>query len=222
MDTKISIPENSSDIIRETYESLIKTMTGVATAEKKDLILSVSRVLQNIRATNLLGLLKNEWEYWKEKGKIKEDYHQTEQHLNCLHELLEFLENDIPDELRFNTLKKILLVAASESLSDRNDILPQQFLAISKRLSSGEMMVLFAAYKLAKECDFNYPSSNVWKKDISANSPLKFTALVELHEKNLIELKLIGAPSFFTKQCRLSDLGIEFCRYIEAYETIQP
>jgi hypothetical protein len=189
-------------------------------------------MLQNIRATNLLSVLQKEWEYWKDKGKIKEDYHTTEQHLNCLHELLEFLDKDIPDELRFNTLKKILLIAASEKISSRDDILPQQFMRICKSLSSGGIIVLSTAYDLAKKNNFNFKEhldAENWLKIIAENSPLKSSSLVELHENNLMELKLISSRThsdrsgiLFVSRFRLTDLGIDFCKYIETYDSIKP
>lgn len=223
----------SKDVIQNTYDSLIQGLTGLATSEKKELIFSISNILQRIRGTNLLGVFKEEWEYWKGKGKIKDDYHRTEQHLNCLHELFEFLDKDIPDDLRFNVLKKILLVAASEKKSTRTDIIPQQFMRISKRLSAGELVVLFTAYKLAKKHNFNYQEKRYgareWLQIIADNSDLKYVSLVELNEKKLMDLRLItdrtygdGSGVQYIRKFRLSDLGIEFCNYIESYESIKP
>lgn len=231
-DSKNMIIKSTSDILEKTYVNLIKGIAGLATADKKDLIFSVSRVLQNIRATNLLGSLKKEWDHWQEKGKIKEDYTKTEQHLNCLHELLDFLDNDIPDELRFSTLKKILLVAASETISNRDEVLPHQFIKICKKLNSGEIIVLLTAYKLAKEHNFKYNQNmgaRRWLDIIAQNSLLKYSALVELHEDNLITLKLIydrinpdRSGIQMSNQLRLTDLGIDFCKYVEEYEIIKP
>jgi hypothetical protein len=87
--------------------------------------------------------------------------------------------------LRFLTLKKILLVAASETISSRNEVLPHQFIKICKKLTSGEIIVLLTAYKLAKEYNFNYNDrmgAIHWLGVIASSSPLKHAALVELHE----------------------------------------
>ena len=231
-DSDKMIVKSTSDILETTYTNLIKGITGLATADKKELIFSVSRVLQNVRAINLLDLLKKEWDYWLEKGKIKEDYTTTEQHLDCLHELLDFLDIDIPDELRFITLKKILLVAASETISNRDEVLPHQFIKICKKLASGEIIVLLTAYRLAKEYNFKYNGPIAvrhWLEIIASNSPLKHVALVELHEENLITLKLLYDSTFterigfqISRQFRLTDLGIDFCKYVEEYDTIKP
>jgi len=61
------------------------------------------------------------------------------------------LEKVIPDELRFSIIKRVFLVAATESVSDRNSLLPQQYMKICKKLESGEIMVLNATYFVAKE-----------------------------------------------------------------------
>ena len=226
------ITKSTSEIIESTYQNLIKGMTGLAIADKKELIFSISRVLKNIRASNLLVLLRKEWDFWQEKGKIKDDYTKSEQHLNCLQELLDFLDNDIPDETRFAALKKIFLVAASETISNREEILPQQFIRICKRLTSGEIVVLLTTYKLAKEKNFKYNpaiSMHQWLELIANNSPLKYSELVEMHEKNLITLRLISGPAYsdgsgiqMSSQLRLTSLGIAICKYLEEYELIKP
>lgn len=231
-DSENAIVKSTSDILESTYINLVRGLTGLATSDKKELIYSVSRIFQNIRATNLLTLLKKEWDYWEEKGKIKDDYTTTEQHLNCLHELLDFLDNDIPDELRFGTMKKILLVASTESISKRDDIMPQQFIRICRQLSSGEIILLFAAFDLAKANNFQYKGVsdyNGWLKVMAENSILKYPALVELHEAKLTELKLLTNRHYSDKsgiqlsnQLRLSNFGLDFCKYVETYNEIKP
>ena len=227
-----NVIKSTSDIIESTYINLIRGITGLATSDKKGLIFSVSKILQNVRATDLLISFKKEWDSWKDKGTIKDDYSTTEQHLNCLHELLNFLDNDIPDKLRFDILKKILFVAASETISKRDDVLPHQFMQISKNLNSGEFMVLFTAYNLAKSSDFKFPenlSAHRWAELIAENSPLKYSSLVQLYEDNLIKYKLLYDRMYndksgiqMSQHLSLTSLGLDFCRYVEQYDNVKP
>lgn len=124
------------------------------------------------------------------------------------------------------------MVAASETISNRDEVLPHQFIKICKRLNSGEIIVLLTAYKLAKENNFEYSqhmSARQWLEIISKNSPLKYSALVELHEDNLVTMKLIYERTNsdrsgiqMSNQFRLTDLGIDFCKYVEEFENIKP
>lgn len=56
--SKNEIIKSTSGILETTYINLLKGLTGLATADKKELIFSASRILQNIRSTSLLGSLK--------------------------------------------------------------------------------------------------------------------------------------------------------------------
>ena len=85
-----------------------------------------------------------------EEGSIKDDYQATEQHAECLQELLDFLDQESPDQFRFDALKKILLISATEEHSSRDSVLPQQYMKIVRELGSLELLVIITTYALAK------------------------------------------------------------------------
>ncbi|MCB0510093.1 MAG: hypothetical protein KDC82_04960 [Bacteroidetes bacterium] len=145
--------------------------------------------------------------------------------------MLDSLDKDIPDEIRFSYLKKIFFVTASEKCYSRESNLPQQFMKICRTLSSGEIIVLNACYRICQknwQKEHNFQSASEWVKIIANISDLKYTALVEIHEQKLIEKRLIsrrihGDRSGVVLQpyFRLTDLGYEICSYIEKYEEIE-
>jgi len=225
------VKRDTSQILNDTIQNIAAGLTGLASSDRKELLLSVGHIIQRLRGGNILSAFLKEWEEFKEKGAIKDDYPHTEQHLNCLHELLDFLENDIPDDIRIKALKKILLVAASEKFSSRDDILPHQYMKICKGLSGGEMIVLFTAYDIAKKANFNIPKSlgaSRWLEEIAENSALKTSALVELHEEELMKKKLISERAntdrsgiSLANQSRLTNFAIDFCKYIDNYDDLK-
>lgn len=223
-----SFEQDTESVIENTLKELVSGLTGVATSSKNDLILSLSHTFQKMRGGQLLAVLSDEWDRYKEKGKVKDDYQFTEQHKVCLQELLEFLDKDSPDEVRFSILKQIFLVAASEEVSDRESILPQQFMKIARSLSDGEVMLLTAIWKISNEhkgeYDQNYSAAQ-WIDEVTVVSGMKYKELVEIHEQELIDKRLLtprrhGDNSGITVRpnYRLTDLGCDLCHFIGKYE----
>ncbi len=218
--------KDTGEVIKKTLTSLAEGITGIAASERKDLALSVGHIFQSLRKGQFLSRLSEDWDSYREKGRIKDDYIGTEQHRSSLQELLDFLDNDSPDEIRFEVMKKIFLVAATETASDRNSLLPYQFLRLCRGMSSGEVIVLNTTYRIAKSGQMpDVNVANKWLETIAKESGLSHASLVEIHEEKLIKKHLItrrqlrdgsrvSVPNF-----RLTSLGLELCEYIDSYDS---
>lgn len=79
-------------VLVDTLQALAEGTTGLLTSSKNELILSIGAIFQRLRGGDFLSALICEWDKFKEKGRIKDDYQATEQHMACLGELLEFLD----------------------------------------------------------------------------------------------------------------------------------
>lgn len=220
--------DNTENILTKTLTNLAEGLTGVATSSRNDLVLSISHTFQRMRGGQFLSTFLEEWNKYREKGKIKDDYQFSEQHQACLQELLEFLENDCPGETRFKVLQQIFLVAASEEISDRNSFLPQQFMKISRTLSNGEVILLSTVWRVVKEDSINFKkrySAHEWLQEVTAASCLQHIELVEMYEQGLMDKKLLTQRTHGDRSgvnvkphYRLSSLGYKLCEYIQAYE----
>ncbi|MFC1823127.1 hypothetical protein ACFL9T_10610 [Thermodesulfobacteriota bacterium] len=220
--------QNTENIIINTLTGLAEGLTGIATSSKNELILSVSHSFQKMRGGQFLSAFLKEWNRYRKKGKVKEDYQFTEQHKVCLQELLEFLDKDSPDEVRFDLLKQIFLVAASEEASGRDSFLPQQFMKIARSLSGGEVILLTTIWQFAKEHNGEYDQhygAARWVKEVTEASGMRYKALVEIHEQGLVDKRLLTPRQLVDKSgvivkpyYRLTDLGYEICCFIEKYE----
>jgi len=216
----------TSNFLARTIRNLAEGITGIAASEKKDWYLSIGYLLQRFRSGRFLETLKSEWEEYRDKGRIKNDYVDTEQHRECLQEILDFLDRDSPDHTRFAAIKRVFLNTATERLSSRDSVLPQQYMRICRKLSSGEVLVLQATFQLAKEYGESVPELGAtgWLRRLAETSHLTHEELVELHEHTLMEKNLISPRRYGdrsgivqTKHFRLTALGYELCRFMQEH-----
>lgn len=221
--------KDTKNVIIETLTCLTEGLTGIAASERKELAFSVGHIFQSLRKGQFLSKLLDEWNSYREKGRIKEDYIGTEQHQACLQELLASLDKDCPDEFKFQTLKKIFLVAATEKDSDRNSLLPYQYLRLCSEMTSGEILVLHTTYELAQnknvQKDNSLAASSAWLRRIADNSGLVHTSLVEIYEEKLMKKYLLTGRVHPDRSAvaiephfRLTELAYDFCKFIANYE----
>jgi hypothetical protein len=229
MDKQEKWHKDTGEVIKNTLTSLAEGITGIAASERKELALSVGHIFQSLRKGQFLSRLGEEWDSYCDKGRIKDDYIDTEQHKSCLQELFDFLDKDSPDEIRFEVMKKIFLVASTETASDRNSLLPYQFLRLCRGMSSGEVIVLNATYRIAKSEQIPDVSGavNPWLNAIAKESGLGHASLVEIYEEELIKKHLIsrrlyhdGSGVDAKPHFRLTSLGLELCDFIASYDSI--
>lgn len=220
----------TTNIIDRAIMSIAEGVTGIAASDRREWYKSLGHLLQRIRSGRFLSTLREEWQSYTDKGRVEDDYLISDQHAECLQELLDFLDQDSPDEIRFTVLKKIFLTAATEAISDRNSALPQQYMKICRSLSSGETLVLLGAYDEARSSPpADRPgSAATWIGEVAESSGLKHGELVELHERHLIEKNLL-TPRLHSDRSgialgphsRLTNLGWEICMFIQTYDDQQ-
>jgi hypothetical protein len=221
----------TGEIMKDTALSIVAGLTGLASSDKNDCVLSASRVFQGLIKGKGLQQLMDEWQALVEKGKIKEGYEKTSQHQDCFLELLRFLDNDCPDEIRFQTLKKIFLVAATETASDRESLLPYEYMKLCKSMSSGEIITMLTAYRILVDkkhvsfTDINFDHN--WTARIVSNAQFEHLELVEIYKNKLFEKRILVQHSEYSgrmargeiaKDNGLTSLGLALCKYIESYE----
>ena len=219
--------KDTGDTIRDTLTCLAEGITGIAASDRKELAFSVGHIFQSLRKGQFLSKFLTEWQVYREKGRIPEDYQETEQHHACLQELLEFLDHDSPDEVRFEVMKKVFLVAATETVSDRNSLLPYQFLHLCRGMASGEVIVLNATYRIAKSGQFpDVSGANQWLDIIAKESGLGHSSLVEIYEEDLIKKHFLSRRLHADRSgvaakphFRLTSLGLMLCEYIASYDS---
>jgi len=206
--------------VADTLQALAEALTGIASSDRKDLFLSIGYLFQRLRGQSFLGAFDAEWQRLREKGRIRDDYSQTEQCQACLQELLDSLDRDSPDKIRFDFIKRVFLAAAQEKQSDRDSVLPQQYMRLARQLSSGDILVISAAYELSKYPAERTNSAREWLNKIAKQSGLEHSNLVEIYEKALMEKYLLTGrllsdrSEVDTEHYRLTPLAVGLCEFL--------
>ena len=217
--------DSTTNLLTRTAVNLAEGLSGLAASDRKDVYLSFGYLFQRVRSGRFLDTLTDEWNKYRSRGKVKDDYLDTEQHRECLQEVLDFLDNDSADETRFNAIKQVFLNAASEQFAARDSILPQQFMKICRTLSSGEVLILQAIYRSIvtgqRYSNSDHVGEHQWLTAIAERSGLQHVALVESYEQKLISKYLISPRKHadksgvtLTSHDRLTEFGYSLCQFI--------
>lgn len=213
---------------------IAEALTGILASDFKDWKLSAGKIVQATIKGSLLTQLGSEIKKYREEGKIKEDYLESDLNRASLKELLKFIDEETPDEIRFKAMKSIFL----SSLGKGDEALAHELLQICKKLSSMEIMILSTNYNVVKgaakprtpgiEWGAN-KGIGYWAQVISEQIGHNLPEIILQYEDNLIELKLISdrdrpdttriASNFIpTSYFRLTPLGYKLCEFITKYE----
>lgn len=222
--------ENSADsLFAATMDSLVQGIGGLASLSRREAAISISHLVQRSRGIGFLTALKLGWDELKLKAKIPDGYNTSDQCINNLQELLQALDSELVDETRFDAMKRVFLVSASEERSSREGILPYQLMQIARSLSSGELLVLKAAFQGYNDglVTDKTDSAHNWLARVSTLSNLKYSSLVEVNEEKLILKHLLSGRLFGDKSgvqlkpyYRLTELGKDFCEFISHYDEL--
>jgi len=226
-----AMTQETPDVFGSAIENATAAIAGIAASDHKELVLSLGYVFQRTRSIGFLAALKSEWEKYQKKGKIAEDYPGSNQHQECLQELLESLDRDLPDEIRFETLKAIFLVAATECESTRESLLPIEYLRVARAICGTECVILSALHRLAQKTGYGENAAEqvkVWLSAVAEEAGLEHPELIAYYEDNLVSKFLISerlgdrqdAIRLGTRY-RLTSFGYGFCEFVSAYERIK-
>jgi len=215
-------------------------LTGVLASPMQDWKLSAGKIVQAIVKGSLLTQLGREFQYYINKGKIKGDYLATDKNRISLNELLKFIDEYVPDEIRFNAMKSIFLTSVSKRSTRIDEELAYQFMQMCKKLSSSEILILKAAFDILNKKfrkgvlkpDLDIARADSWFEAIAKQIGHGISELVEQQEEHLTNLKIITAreqpPNLATSHdtfrkseyFRLTSLGYKLCKFITKYEKI--
>jgi len=191
-----------------------------------------SRLVEMSIKDTLLTKLGKELKKNKDAGMLKNDFILKSKTKSCLYELLKFIDKDVPDEERFSAMKSIFLKSISANASDEDELLAYELMQICKKLSSNDILHLKTIYDIASGGGTNIQGANTqttgleeWLNIVANKVGHKMRALVELSERNLVELKLIGNRRHAdgsgienSTTFRMTQFGMKLCEFISAYK----
>lgn len=225
--------QNPKNLLSETVENIAAGIVSITSIDRGNLILSASHLVKTMIKGKFLDGLNEEWQKHVSEGRIKLDYKFNPEHYNTLAEMLEYLDNGVPNDKVFDVMKKIFFTSIIEKNVDDQSILPYQFLQITKKLSSAEILVLITIREMHLKGEFetepnNFSSIQVFFGIIAQKTGLIYKELLELTMDSLCAKKLLP-PSFSSnpalrvgnnKEKEPTVLGKAFCEYIEKYDEL--
>lgn len=161
---------------------------------KGDLVQAASNVIQNSAKTSLLEALSIEWEKLQKAGEVKDDFADPSRN-ECLIELLDSLDKDLPDQKRFEAMKKILFKAASSSIDEKEALRISQLIKSCRNLNGSELLILETSYRQCIEAKGAevVRAADQWPYAVaSASDGFLTPGIVEKYEDPLIDKKIIA------------------------------
>jgi hypothetical protein len=191
------------------------------------------RIVQAAFKAQLFQQFGREIDELRAKGKLPDNFSKNKNGYKSWIELMTILDEESPDEDRFEALKAMFYGVNKINATDRERILNYQLFQIAKALKSGELLVLRAIFESYEAGEFN-PNTNdttpltIWLSRITNRGGLSLTGLVLRAEPVLIEQGLItrrvnssdvrdDQQVVFAANARLTDLGIRFREAIKSY-----
>lgn len=241
-DSYVLVARDYADIVHLENPNVIERILSASRSEKvayvsalltsglSRLAFAGPRVAFTAMVVEALTDLGKEVSNWMKSGKIPEDFSGRPSGYQTWVELLQEIDSNPADVERLKAMKAMFLAANRIEATDGESILGYQLFTIAKNLSSGQLLLLRAAYG-------NYMgyvqgprtggiiSTREWRTMMASNLGHKLSALVARDERKLVEYGLIAPwtrpdeESIPLMDARMTDLGIRFCQNLETYET---
>lgn len=155
----------------------------------------------------------------KDKGKIKEEFVDSDLGKACLGELLEAIDRN-PDPARIAALKNAFIRIATNPGKDAEAVYQQQLLHMIGSLSSGEIVLLATMYRVGGMNQ--YTESRRWLSDMAKETGFTDEGLVRISETPLMEKYLVlprehrdGSGISWSQRNRLTGLGERLCEFMK-------
>jgi len=182
-------------------------------------VLAGPKVAWTAMAIEALTDFGREVSEWRKAGRIPEDFSGRAPGYQSWVELLVEIDSNPVDTDRLKAMKAMFLAANQINATDGQSILAYQLFGIAKKLSSGDLLVLNETRQVHGGPD----TARNWLAKVSNTLGHGLTALVELHERVLIDNGLIHPRidqnmRVNLENGRLTDLGLAFCRNIDQYQ----
>jgi len=230
-DLELTLRTQNADALSEFLDKpamhIAETVTGALAEGMKGVAASAGRLVQGALKFQLLTQFGREINYFRERGKIRNDFAKDKYGFQSWVELISIIDSEAPDEDRLKAMKATFFAINQINQSDGEKIAAYQLFRIAKRLTSGQILILKAAYELSEGNTFPRGAMNtdVWLRKIAEHLGHGLVSLIEHEDKALTDYHLLNrrsvdGPGSGTDgtNARLTDLGLKLCGIIDDYE----
>ena len=225
----LETPSVIERILSRSRSEKVSYVSALMTSGLSRLALAGPKVALAATAVEALTDFAKEVSDWIRQGKIPQDFSGRPSGYQTWVELLQEIDSNPVDADRLKAMKAMFLAANSVSSSDAESVLAYQLLQIAKGLSSSQLLVLKAVrgwyqeYSLGPRTGGSMPAIQ-WREAIAHRLGHRLSALIGRDERRLVEYSLIATwtrPDELEvplMDARMTDLGIKFCKNLEAYQ----
>jgi hypothetical protein len=214
---KLEDPRFLETFLDQPLTFIAETITGALATGPRGMLASGSRIVHAL----LKGRLFIQWGYefktLRDAGRLKEDFADTKYGFQTWVELMSIIDEESPDADRLDALKAMFYAVNKVNADDAQRIQAYQFWQIAKQLKSGDLILL----KAMSEIGDSSPSNIDWAGFMAERSGLGIAELVQLHEKNLSDRKLIVSKTDRATNradAIITRFGRRLCEHIQTYQ----
>ena len=164
----------------------------------------------------------------QKKGKIRSDFADQKNGLESLAEVLQFIDEETPDEDRLRAVKAMLVALNASESKAGDEILNYRLLKIAKKVTATQVAILAVCFNNRGVAmgNANPLPMTAWRQTVAGKLGNGWLGLVESEEPGLSEMGLMAgaeAQGWMQQPLNwgLTDLGIRFCQHLEAYKAIE-
>ena len=236
-DSHFADSERLMQFLQNSTSHISEFLSGVLVSEQKDWKLSVGHLVRAFIKDKSLAQLGAEIKKNKDEGIIKADFLENDVNRSCFKEILEFVDDESPDEVRFAAMKSILFSSLEIGIEAKNELIAHELMKICRELSFAEVMIMKANLAYLAEGsetavigrDIHNHEVKHWATSVAALSGHSLPEIVLSYEPHLVDLHLISERTFEldeaagthfvpTHHFRLTPLGYLFCEYATRYQ----
>lgn len=201
-------------------------MTGALAVGKTGTMVTGGRIVQALLKGKLFQQFGNEFKKLRKAGQIPDDFAEKKYGFQTWVELMSIIDEESPDADRLDALKAMFYEVNKINATDGERVSAYHLWQITKGLSSGEILLLKAAFEQRGTYSSSDTGYGQWELRMANSIGHGVTGLIGLHERKLTELGLFSprmwgdGSGISPSNARLTALGVRVCENIKDYQIV--
>jgi hypothetical protein len=234
---EVILPENADELAKfmdQPLQAIAEAVTGALAAGPKQWSVMAGHIVQGILKGKLFQQVSREIKELRDKGKIEDDFAEKKYGFKSWVELLKVIDEEAPDEDKLEALKAMFYGVNKVGVQDSERMLNYGLFQITKTLTSGQLLLLktaYGAYNTGQFANSQRALLTGWAQQMADGLGHKVSGIVMRDQVPLVDQGLLSPRIDMTvgshqqnqhwidtKDARLTDLGIRFCKNVDTYQ----
>jgi len=191
--------KTGKELIEPKSKGLAAFIRGVKESTSDEHRESAYRLVKGFLSNNLVEKAFEEIDRYIKSGRIEESALEDLIVQSTFLELLKFIDEEVPDEVRIRAMKSIFLSSVVNEASEEDQKLAYMLIKLTKNLDSTDILIIKSAYEIwhnQKEIDpKSITNARSWHEQIAKKIGHNIPQLIANQESELVNLNIfIGGP----------------------------